>query len=632
MALEFKKEDTVLTAGDWPKLLKFLSAKRHKNVVLTLTVDRNVPTAPRALPTPEEAATNAKATLSDTPLHTLALIIQSSEKGDKPVKASELKLQLDAAHKFLMEQPAYATQAAYSDCSVTSHDAALEKLKSDGVEVEDEKSDSRKREYEDGIELFNMAESLFQLFLPLDCDGPTTGKFWGAVRDLARGAKRQDDKSPETAASRRRGRELRMNQETVLRSLRLMYPKIKIFQGIMSNVPEEYRIKLEAPRQFVTAWLHVISGLVLCRAGDSSWESHISIAQRRLLMEGMDKMIQALPAHNLLDSVVLQPFEIASLAVLKLMQDRASQPDDINETYSQYLASLDNDITTKPSDRSYQHRIDLVRREISAVRRTVTRQRHIVATMRQTIYPNAMTDFFRGGDDDVYVPRGRYTNNVRSTRNDYYTEARREEDHTSFDYNLKVSPIDKNGFRGLLLTENSKQLDQRDFEFRRYVEFVDDLERTVAFKMNWTKDRQENAVYAFTIVTIVFLPLSAVAGIFGMNTSDVRDMDYSQWLFWVVALPVTILVIVVGLWWMNELGNVVRWLTGQRSAGGGGGPAVGTGYGGVTAESADFGYYSDGEEDKLRRRRYSVRRTLTESPLGYSSRRSEMRQRRVRMP
>lgn len=283
---------------------------------------------------------NANTIKSGAPLHTLALMIQSSEKEEKlPAIQSELKLQLEAADKFLTEQPAYATQAAYNDCTDVSHGTALEKLKLEGVKVVDEKNDARKREYEDGVELFNMAESLFQLFLPLTCDGPTTGKFWGAISDLACASSRPD-KAAEMTASRRERRDLEAYQQNVLMSLRSIFPKIKAFQAIMSHVPKEHRVKLEAPRQFVTAWLHIVSGLVLCRARDSSWESHISIAERRLLSDGMDIMIQALPVHNLLDSVVLQPFEIASLAVLKLMQDRTSQPDDINETYSQYLASL----------------------------------------------------------------------------------------------------------------------------------------------------------------------------------------------------------------------------------------------------------------------------------------------------
>jgi hypothetical protein len=61
-------------------------------------------------------------------------------------------------------------------------------------------------------------------------------------------------------------------------------------------------------------------------------------------------------------------------------------------------------------------------------------------------------------------------------------------------------------------------------------------------------------------VTIVFLPLSAIASIFGMNTTDVRDMELSQWAYWAVALPVTALVIFLGLLWTGELGNIVGWM------------------------------------------------------------------------
>lgn len=245
------------------------------------------------------------------------------------------------------------------------------------------------------------------------------------------------------------------------------------------------------------------------------------------------------------------------------------------------------------------------------------------------MYPNPMFDFTRGVDDDPFEPRDRYGRGQRDMRRvgyyqGYYGNDRVEDDSRTLDYALKVSPTDKNGFRGLLLTEISRLLDQRDFEFKRFFEYVDDLERTVSFKMEWTKDRQENAVYAFTIVTIIFLPLSSIAGIFGMNTSDVRDMDYSQWLFWVVALPVTVLVIVVGLWWMNELGNVMRWLTGQSGA------SIKTGYGGVTAEPVEIQYYSDMEES--RSRLYSRKASLGETPFDpYSGGRSEVRQRRMRM-
>jgi hypothetical protein len=84
-------------------------------------------------------------------------------------------------------------------------------------------------------------------------------------------------------------------------------------------------------------------------------------------------------------------------------------------------------------------------------------------------------------------------------------------------------------------------------------------------QVDTTKDRQERAIYAFTIVTVIFLPLSAVASIFGMNTRDFRDMELDQWVYWVTAIPVTTLVVLLGLWWTGELENVFVWLATRAS-------------------------------------------------------------------
>jgi hypothetical protein len=47
------------------------------------------------------------------------------------------------------------------------------------------------------------------------------------------------------------------------------------------------------------------------------------------------------------------------------------------------------------------------------------------------------------------------------------------------------------------------------------------------------------AILVFTVVTVIFLPLSFVTSYLGMNTSDIRDMDNKQSLFWEIALPLT---------------------------------------------------------------------------------------------
>jgi hypothetical protein len=72
------------------------------------------------------------------------------------------------------------------------------------------------------------------------------------------------------------------------------------------------------------------------------------------------------------------------------------------------------------------------------------------------------------------------------------------------------------------------------------------------------KDRQEAAIFVFTIVTVIFLPLSTVAGILGMNTYDVRNMSVNKWVFWATALPLTFLIIVLCLAWAGELDGLLR--------------------------------------------------------------------------
>jgi hypothetical protein len=78
--------------------------------------------------------------------------------------------------------------------------------------------------------------------------------------------------------------------------------------------------------------------------------------------------------------------------------------------------------------------------------------------------------------------------------------------------------------------------------------------------MDTHKDRQENAILVFTIVTIVFLPLSFVSSVFGMNTKDIRDMPYNQWAYWAAGVPLTVLVVFGSLYWAGELRNLGRWL------------------------------------------------------------------------
>ncbi|KAF1948666.1 hypothetical protein CC80DRAFT_540815 [Byssothecium circinans] len=79
------------------------------------------------------------------------------------------------------------------------------------------------------------------------------------------------------------------------------------------------------------------------------------------------------------------------------------------------------------------------------------------------------------------------------------------------------------------------------------------------------------AILVFTVVTIIFLPLSFITSFLGMNTSDIRDMDNTQSLFWSIALPLTTVVMGTILFiayngdeLRDRLSDLYRTLTGKQ--------------------------------------------------------------------
>ena len=53
------------------------------------------------------------------------------------------------------------------------------------------------------------------------------------------------------------------------------------------------------------------------------------------------------------------------------------------------------------------------------------------------------------------------------------------------------------------------------------------------------QDDNSKAIFIFTLVTILFLPLTFVAGFFGMNLKGIDESKRTYWHFWKIALPMT---------------------------------------------------------------------------------------------
>ncbi|KAM5356047.1 hypothetical protein ACJ41O_002693 [Fusarium nematophilum] len=532
----------------------------------------------------------------------------------KVTSISSLEAHLDAAERFLAVETTYSNRKAYKSCRGATRKECYGYMKSLADGVEKSASDDVRRSYEVKIDIFNAADVIYTFFLPIAFEDPTSSKFWGAVRSMI-------ELSILNPAYTRASFDT--NLSDVRTSLRSFTQDLIAFQDIMAHSTEEERSGLELPPEFSTAWLYVVMGMIYGSRSDFTWKTRISRA-KDLVEKGSKKLLQGLSDKSLLDKAAVLPLEVLSLVTLGLLRDQVGKSDDICETYSQYLNFLDNAIMSKPSDRSFQHQLDLLQQELIAIKRTLFKQKGIISrirnsltsldtqeiVMRQFEQSMLMKDKEKQYQKRHHVeampqpppppPPQSYGPEQDYARADYarvdYAPATTHNpfapappqpanDYMGLDddflYDIasssRLSPTDAGGLRGLLFLECSRLVEQREFEFRRYTEFGKDLERAIAYKMDFTRDRQERAIYAFTIVTIVFLPISTVSSIFGMNTTDVRDMEYSQWLYWVVAVPLTFVVICAGLWFMGELGNLTRWFLrrpGQGVQGIYGGPVM----------------------------------------------------------
>lgn len=116
-------------------------------------------------------------------LHVFTLLSKSAEASDDDI-LQDLQEQLSAAERFLTEKTSYSAQRGYKRCELKTRDGLREHLEKLAARVDEKKSDTARRSYDDCLAIFNMADMLFQTFFPLTFQGSTTGKYWGALSKL----------------------------------------------------------------------------------------------------------------------------------------------------------------------------------------------------------------------------------------------------------------------------------------------------------------------------------------------------------------------------------------------------------------------------------------------------------------
>lgn len=89
------------------------------------------------------------------------------------------------------------------------------------------------------------------------------------------------------------------------------------------------------------------------------------------------------------------------------------------------------------------------------------------------------------------------------------------------------------------------------------------INRTIQL-VNIRLEDHGKAILVFTIVTIIFLPLSFVSSFFGMNFKDIRNIDSTQRLFWTVSGSLTVGTVGFAIFLAFYGGSIVNWFVGLR--------------------------------------------------------------------
>lgn len=280
------------------------------------------------------------------------------------------------------------------------------------------------------------------------------------------------------------------------------------------------------PDRFSKAWLHIVTALVLAadrtlnkkaRFVNRDVDGHLQ-AMREDLLGAKRELAARLRTVELEELEVCRESGLLSLILSRLAKDNMRGRPDVARAYGDYFQGLEFSITQDPVPRSHQETIRFFLQEVEAILSTLQNQISVIEVLEQSLEQQAE-------HDDLLFEEA-----LGESRQTLVIESCRA---------WILGRIDK--FKGL---------QQRALELGEW-------QRN---EMDTNKDRQEKAILVFTIVTIIFLPLSFVASVFGMNTKDVRDMPYRQWVYWAAGLPLTIVVIIVSLWFAGELESLGMWL------------------------------------------------------------------------
>ena len=258
--------------------------------------------------------------------------------------------------------------------------------------------------------------------------------------------------------------------------------------------------RYQIPRALPAAFQHLVMLLVVASTvqnwSDHSWNQMLATFDEceSLFIEGRKQLILMIHTDDYRESAGFQAVDseaLLSLVLANLISHLSEEREfHLTEVYSEYTTRIQSVVRDQASVKVYDD-IKLLREELDVIKITLKQQDETLRDFRSTIT----------------VPEG-----VAS---------------------LSFSVIDR-------ILES---VEQRIDDFNELQGQAETARFLAAQSISLKAESNNKAIIVFTVVTIIFLPLSFVTSYLGMNTSDLRNMQSTQTLFWAIGAPVAFVVL-----------------------------------------------------------------------------------------
>ncbi|KAF2109449.1 cora-like Mg2+ transporter protein-domain-containing protein [Lophiotrema nucula] len=452
-------------------------------------------------------------------LHWAAMLEEPAKKSatdneQEPGQAQEVAGYLGKMHQQLSRQSIYQRCPEQSLQTVTRYVL---------LATYEESTDGYRDDLSILDQFFTAAAQVFELFLPLDSDATVATKYWGSVYSIIRNyaaSKTHQKESPNQIDKQFLG------IYHVTKNFKRLAQLAFVIQYDLSDGRGPAPGSFALPIEFRKAWEQCLLYLARHRNRKDSFYDRQRHAEKckNLLRRARRSLWKAVVGTHVSMKEIVPPTALLSVIIKNALQDvsKDSNALDIADVYDQSYKRLEAEVKSARMKRTYRARIVQLQQELAAVSATLDSQRTVI--------------------QELYALLEQQSTGWSSIHSDILDGVPKRE--------------------MLVIQESIAHVNDRAKLISDITDNLAALETWVTHEMILTKDRHDNAIYAFTIVTVIFLPLSFVCSFLGMNTADVRNMQSGQWVFWAAAIPLTVTVVLLTLIWTDELRHLMEKVSG----------------------------------------------------------------------